>query len=715
MILYHEDWLRYPGAIVDYRTPNVSFIQFANLLHERGIKNCLFPLALMDASLVGVDPLDPNLTTEQRTRVILECKRNPWYWLREVARLPASGVDGIRVNANRSIIAMWWCLLNCIDTYAIQPRQTGKSVGADLFHVYNVQIYGFNTQGLLITKDRPLVVKNTERLKKIRGLLPSYLWQKSRKDKDVEDYLNYAEELNTLNLIPAQNDETSAINAARGYTVERLHVDEIAFVKYIWKMLPAVSSAMDQAIPNARKAGMLYGKLFTTTAGDLSLPQGRYAYDLFESGCPWDEAFFDFKNKEEVSKFVTTQTGMPVPMISMQFSHRMLGISDEDFYARIMSSHSTDEDINKDYFLIWGKGGKDNIIPKDVLVDMDKSVIMPKYNELTSTGYVVRWYIERDQIDEYMRTHKCILGVDTSNQIGRDSTAMVLINITDLSVVATIAIKQANILVAAKWLSQFMTKYKDVTLIIENKSSAQTFIDMILMTFVSAGINPFKRVYNHVVDKKTLKPDIYMRLQRQHMPSKEDIESCRSLFGFNTAEKTRVHLYSKVLDESAKQSRHVMKDQFLVNQLAGLKIDDSGRIDHVSGGHDDYCIAWLLANWLLRFGKNIDYYGIDSRRAMINVTEDGKQLCEDDFIEIERIERLKTEADKLVDEYAKTHHAALRLRIEQRLAIINQELDGYGVETRTVDSFVRKEEDERRHEMRKRRFGHHLNKSLYSR
>ena len=106
MILYQEDWLRYPGAIADFQTTNTSFIRFCNLLKKQGIKNCLFPLALFDKRLVGVDPFDPKLSAELRTAVIIECKRNPWYWLREVARLPATGTDGIRVQANRSIIAM---------------------------------------------------------------------------------------------------------------------------------------------------------------------------------------------------------------------------------------------------------------------------------------------------------------------------------------------------------------------------------------------------------------------------------------------------------------------------------------------------------------------------------------------------------------------------------------------------------------------------------
>lgn len=45
------------------------------------------------------------------------------------------------------------------------------------------------------------------------------------------------------------------------------------------------------------------------------------------------------------------------------------------------------------------------------------------------------------------------------------------------------------------------------------------------------------------------------------------------------------------------------------------------------------------------------------------------------------------------------------MRISQRLNVINKQLDGYGIETRTVDSFVRKEEDDKRIDVRKRRFG----------
>ena len=704
MILHQEDWLRYPGAIADYDTPNRSFVKFANLLHRQGIKNCLFMLALHDSGLKGVDPFDPSLSPQLRSRILIECKNNPWYWLREVARLPATGVNGISIDANRSIIAMWWCLLNCISTYAIQPRQTGKSVGADLFHIYNVMVYGYNTQGLLITKDRPLVVKNTERLKKIRGMLPSYFWMKSRKDKDIEDYINNAQELNTLNLIPAQNDEQSAINAARGYTVERLHVDEIAFVKWNWKMLPAVVSAMDAAIGNAKKAGMLYGRLYTTTAGDLSTRQGKYAYELFCSGCPWTDEFYDIGNRDLLDKFVCEQTGLPVPLVSMQFSHRMLGLSDEEFYQRIMSAPSTDEDINKDYFLIWGKGGKDNIIPKAILADMDQSVIMPKYNEIAANGYVVRWYINKDEIQTYMETHQLILGVDTSEQIGRDSTALVLINTSDLSVVATIQIRSGNLLVAAKWLALFMVRWKTVTLIIEKKSSAQTFIDAILLAFKSAGLNPFARIFNRLVDDKANNLAGYQQIMRGN-PSDDIIDKYRHLFGFNTSEKTRTHLYSKVLQEAAEQTRHVIRDQGLVNQLGQLKIDKDGRVDHTSSGHDDFCIAWLLANWLLRYGRNLNYYGIDSRRAMINVAADGRQLCDDDLVEIQKIEQLKQEADELVEEFGRTHHPALRLKVEQRLQVINRKLDQYGVEPRTVDSFARKEEEVKRHEKRKHRFG----------
>lgn len=703
MILHQDDWLKYPNAIVDYKTKNKSWRDIVVTLHEMGVKNCLFPLALHDQSLQGVDPHSPNLTEDQKIRICLEIETNPWYYLREVVRIEESGTDGNPLLANRAVIAIWWNRLQSIDVYVMQPRQSGKSIIADCDHVWKTIFYGYKMQRFLLTKDSQLVAKNTMRLKKLRAMLPKYTWYPTKKDKDVEHIFNYAARENELTLRPAQTDETSAINAARGFTVSELHVDEVPFIKYIQVMLPAISSAMDNAIWNAKKNGVIHGKLFTTTAGDLSIPQGRYAYELFCSGCTFTEEMYDLGSTEKLRNVIIKNTGNPNPMVSMVFNHRMLGISDEEFWRRIRGSISTEEDINKDYFLIWGKGGVQSIIPTKTMDRISQAVIRPKYNELTSFGYVMRWYLDKDVIESYMNENNIIMGVDTSEQINRDSTAFILFNPVNLEMVATLNVSDANLINTANWLASFMIKYKNITMIIEKKSSAQSFIDAVLDVFIKEGVNPFKRIWNQIVDNNTKYKKEYDSVKRNFV-SVPFIQQHRRLFGFNTSGNTRHLLYSQVIQMAASRSAEVLRDEQLANQLASLKVSNDGRVDHASSGHDDAVMAWLLGHWMLMFGRNLDFYGIDSRYVMRNVNDEGKQLTEEDLFDMSIVDDLEEEIEELISVIRREKHPSLLERHIHRFDLLNRKLNKYGIEPKTIDGIIIKgREDKLSRQLAKKR------------
>lgn len=79
-ILFRQDWLRYPTAIADYNTTNESFKRLVYLYKEIGIENAEFPLALMQPELSGVDPFAEDLTKEQKFKIGLEAKFNPWFF-----------------------------------------------------------------------------------------------------------------------------------------------------------------------------------------------------------------------------------------------------------------------------------------------------------------------------------------------------------------------------------------------------------------------------------------------------------------------------------------------------------------------------------------------------------------------------------------------------------------------------------------------------------
>ena len=51
MILFYDDWRKYPGAIIDDQTSNESFIRLATIYRDMGIKNHAFPLVLLNPEL----------------------------------------------------------------------------------------------------------------------------------------------------------------------------------------------------------------------------------------------------------------------------------------------------------------------------------------------------------------------------------------------------------------------------------------------------------------------------------------------------------------------------------------------------------------------------------------------------------------------------------------------------------------------------------------
>ena len=71
-----------------HSTRNKSFTDMYEYLRDKGIKNCEFMLLLLDPDLARIDPRDPNLPSQMKVKVLRECMYNPWYFLREICRIP---------------------------------------------------------------------------------------------------------------------------------------------------------------------------------------------------------------------------------------------------------------------------------------------------------------------------------------------------------------------------------------------------------------------------------------------------------------------------------------------------------------------------------------------------------------------------------------------------------------------------------------------------
>ena len=95
-----------------HSTKNRSFIDMYEYLRDKGIKSCEFMLLLLDPDLARIDPRDPNLPSQMKVKVLRECMYNPWYFLREICRIPDDGNPrGVPFKLHRGNMAMLFCLM----------------------------------------------------------------------------------------------------------------------------------------------------------------------------------------------------------------------------------------------------------------------------------------------------------------------------------------------------------------------------------------------------------------------------------------------------------------------------------------------------------------------------------------------------------------------------------------------------------------------------
>ena len=674
MILFQEDWAKYPDAIVDYNTTNKSAVVLATKLRQMGVKNNVFFLSLMDQSLSGVDPFDEHLTMDQMVRIGIECKKNPWYVLREIARAPAqAGNNSSQVEFNRSIICIWWCFFNHINLILTQLRQTGKSFGTDLLMNGLMFFWSSNTKINLLTLSEKLRTETVSRIKAIRDELPVFLNFKTRNDLNNTEELTINQFNNRYRTHIAQLAPKAAYNLGRGLTTPILHVDEGPFQPNIQIALDACLPAMDAASDMAKANDEPYGIIYTTTAGKKDEPSGKYFYRIITKSNRWTERFYDCLNKEDLDKVLLANKG--VLRVYAEFNHRQLGKTDEWLIAKLRERDMSRDAIERDYFNVWTSGTESSPLSTKLIEKMFKSIMPDEYQDISSIGgYITRWFIPEENIQSFMSTRQVVVGIDTSDASGGDDISFVGVDVETGGTLFVGSFNETNLITFGTWLASWLERYPNCTFIPERRSSAIAIIDLLLELLPQKGIDPFKRIFNWIMNDPLVHKERYEEACRPLHRRSEDIYTrSKKYFGFatsGTGETSRTELYSKTLQNAAKRCADRILDKTLYEQIAGLVIRN-GRVDHAPGEHDDLVIGWLLAHWLLTMGRNLTAYGIDTSKILIKTQE--------------------LKPTTAIEAYKMNEQATLRTRIEELYKILSNEPDPnlcerYEYELRYLDS-----------------------------
>jgi hypothetical protein len=193
------------------QTSNYSFLKMHLELKKQGIKNNRFFLVLYDKNLEKVDPHDPNISAENKARVLREIHRNKWYYLREVIRIPVPGGE-VAYELNRGNLALHWCRTMNLNTIMMLPRQNGKTIGNISDDTWTYHFSTENSHFIYGNKEFADSKNNLKRFKDITSKLPAFIKEyiATPEDTDNETQIISKRTNNSIKAISAPRDKISA-------------------------------------------------------------------------------------------------------------------------------------------------------------------------------------------------------------------------------------------------------------------------------------------------------------------------------------------------------------------------------------------------------------------------------------------------------------------------------------------------------------------------
>lgn len=349
MINYKFDWLD-SDATIHITSENHSFLVMEGTLRAQGIMNSKFFLALHDEDLLTVDPHSEDLSPETMAKVVQECVDNPWYFFREVVRVPYlqnSPASGFRLNMTN--LAQLWLAFQGVTHIAVVPRFCGDLATLTCMLAYWTYVQspamGEPDNLCLFSPSEQDAIHAIAGIKMVRDMLPSYFWNKSahthNSHRSMIQYRPDGKTTTTVHTVSANRSVKIAQNHGRGHTFSTLVVDQAAKCVNIEESLRNLTLAING--DTAR------GVFMNTRPGLLDTAHGVFVRDLLQKAYRFDNRLYDLDADSDLTELVNLLS--ETNMLHVEFSAEQLG-KDEDWF-KLQKATLTDELFRKEILLEW--------------------------------------------------------------------------------------------------------------------------------------------------------------------------------------------------------------------------------------------------------------------------------------------------------------------------------------------------------------------------
>lgn len=656
---------------VHKETRNQSFIDMFYYLTEKGIENNTFFLILYDRGLAHVDPHDKTLPLPIKVRVLNECRRNYWYFLREVVRIPIEGrPSGTQYNLHRANLAMNFLYVLNYNQFVEMPRQFGKTIGALCRYLWCYQFGTTNSEIMFLHKNHDGSKGNLRTLKNIRDLLPDYLrlteqartpdGKLLRVPNTVETMSNPVNK-NRIVTFASARSKIYADNLGRGCTQALQYYDEFAFMMYNDIIYAAATPANSRASENAKLNGAPYGICITTTPNDITTEFGAFAYSVRNNATAWNEMYYNFSYQQLEG---LRQSNHKSPFFLVSYTYQQLGAGNEYFNKQCVDLLNDWFRIRREVLLEWPSGGENGAFAIEDLDTIETYCREPIRTILL--GKYLQYQFEI--FEEIDLRYPPIIGVDVSGAMYQDSSAITIIDSRTTRVCATL---NCNFIPS--------DDLADVLYTLVNNCNMKNAVINIERNG-GFGISVIQRLV-----KTNVKHNLYYEIKDRTLGESSSgggrvhrhTERVK-VYGLNSTKDVRARLIELLYDRV-----RYHKDKFIskriLDEMRNMEVKKSGKVEHSDRSHDDQVFSYLMALYVWYEGVNlVERYGIQKNTLKTDENLDVEVLGMDDEnggLEKVDIDSMvsDSEINDMIEEQMKFLEQSTRSRLYSEYAISQRE------------------------------------------
>lgn len=580
----------YVTVFYQMNTENKSFLEMHYYLKARGIKNNKFHLLLYDKDLAGVDPYDISLPIYMKQKIFLECQRNFWYYVREVVRVQSQGGPYVRYKLDRGNLALNFCFTLNLNIYEEQPRQTGKTVGTEVWYSWVYNFGSRNANMIFLNKKHDDAKRNLNDLKNIIKALPSYLRfdqafgidGKKLKATNTVQYLQHKINFNKIEALPMARNRTAAISLLRGRTVTNCWIDESAFFQFLEESLQNGMPALTTAFKNCRQNGAPHGLCLTSTPGFLTTEEGQYMYDLKNKMTPFSELWYDFSLQQLTDTLNANEKSI---FVYIRTTYQQLGYSEDWLKERIKEQNQKWVDIRREFLLEWATSSENCPFTQDELRNVQRFVRNP-IKQVYINNYLFNIYKEISPRD------KTLIGVDVAAGYSKDSSAISVIDSETTKLVADFNCNYINPVDLGNVIYSLVMNYLPNSLVTIERNGVGTGTLAQLM-------------------KSKIRNNLYYEIKERTIEERlgggiksNKRKQMTKVYGVDNTQLVRERLMD-LLTDRVRDHYDKFVSPILYEELKNLELKKTGKIDHSANSHDDGLFSFLYAIYPLYYGKNV--------------------------------------------------------------------------------------------------------------